>query len=115
VPVLAWSSTFAFILVVVIVELYVLVFLALMGSNSPRPHSYGADWLISLWTGGGQLPRGFPLEIMRLNVLLVVYIWLMSRTLDPIREWIHRLALIGSALALLAMQFLFARYYDLLR
>lgn len=111
----AWSFPFAFIMVVLIVELYLIVFLRLITFPLVLGDSAVYDLLVELFTAGGVLHHGLHVEVMKLNVLLAVYAWVMSRTLPIRRDRVHRLALVGAALALLGFQLVLRMSPELMR
>lgn len=107
-PATAWTPPFVLALVVGIVETYLLIFFQFAKSGGGADSFIRYQWLMGLWTGGGALERGLPFELMKINLLLGVYLWLMSRTMHPRYEAIHRLGLVVGALVLVALQILLA-------
>lgn len=99
-------------LVVAIVEIYLLIFFQFAKTGGPVDF-IRYQWLMKLWTGGGVLERGLPFGFMQINLLLGVYLWLMSRSKHPRHEAIHRLGLIVAALVLVALQILLAKSVEL--
>lgn len=102
-------------LVVAIVEIYLLIYLLLVhpggaDHNFLRYLQYG-----ELLAGGDALEHGLPYEFMKLNLVLGLYLWLMSRTLRTRHDAIHRLGLIVAALVLVSLQILLAKCYALIQ
>lgn len=112
---MAWSTPFAFILVVLVVEIHLLVFLRLVTIPVASGDFLQYQWILDLWTAGGALDRGLPFELMKMNTVLAVYAWLMSRSMHLRGETVHRLALLGAALALLGFQVVLAMSSELVR
>lgn len=111
-PVTAWTPPFVLALVVAIVEIYLLIFFQFMKTGG-GPDFLRYQSLAVFWTAGGALEGGLPFELMKINLLLGVYLWLMSRTMHPRRDAIHRWGLIVGALVLVALQILLARACEL--
>lgn len=112
-PATAWTPPFVLALVVAIVELYLLIFLQFAKSGGGVDSFPRYQWLLAMWTGGGELERGLPFEFMKINLLLGIHLWLMSRTISPRRDAVHRLGLIIAALVIVALQILLAMSSDL--
>lgn len=112
-PATAWTPPFVLALVVAIVELYLLVFLQFAKSGGGADSFPRYQWLLEMWTGGGELERGLPFEFMKVNLLLGVHLWLMSRAMSSRHEAVHRLGLILAALVIVALQILLAMSSDL--
>lgn len=108
-PRTAWTPPFVLALVVAHVEVYLLVFFQFMKLGSGTDNYLRYQWFLEFWTGGGALEHGLPFEFMKVNLLLGVYLWLMSRTLHPRGEAIHRQGLIVAALVVVALQISLAR------
>jgi hypothetical protein len=104
---MAWTPTFALILVVATVEIHLLLYLLLSGWSA-RGNFLLFQGFYDFWTSGGGLGRGLPFEVMKLNVLVALYAWVSSRGC-PAR--LHRFALVGAGLLLVALQLgLFVSY-----
>lgn len=114
-PATPWSSPFVLMVVVFIVQIYVMIFLRAVSLPALQGDFLVYQWLIAFWTGDGALKRGLPFELMKTNMLLVVYLWAMCRTLHPRREAAQRLGLVGAAVLLAILQLAWARSYELAR
>jgi len=114
-PPTPWCPPFVLTMVVVIVQFYVLIFLRCVSLPVLQGDFLRSQWFISLWTGDGALDRGLPFELMKINLLLVVYLWVMCRTLHPRREAAQRLGLVGAAVVLVVLQLAWAESYALAR
>lgn len=101
-PATAWTPPLVLALVVAIVEFYLLIFFHLVVSGGRPDDFLRHQSMVAFSTGEGALPRGLLYEFMKLNLFLGIYIWLMSRTLDPRR----RLGLLIASLVLALMQVL---------
>lgn len=112
-PATPWSPPFVLMMVVFIVQLYLLIFLRLVSIPALQGDFISYRWFIAFWTGDGALSRGLPFELMRINILLVVYLWATYRTLVPGREAVQRWGLVGAAVVLAVLQLLWVRSYAL--
>lgn len=100
-------------MVVFIVEIYVGLYLRAVSLPVLQGDFLAYQWFIGFWTGDGALTRGLPFELMKINLLLAVYLWVTCRALHPRRERVQRLGLVGAASVLLLLQLFWAMSYEL--
>lgn len=114
-PRTAWTPPFVLALVVATVEIYLILYLLLVHTGGAIDSFLRYQLYSELVAGGEALEHGLPYEFMKLNLVLGLYLWLMSRTLRTRHDAIHRLGLIGAALVLVSLQILLAKCYALIQ
>jgi hypothetical protein len=114
-PTTPWSPPFVLFLVVAMVQIYLLIFLRLVSLPALAGDFLAHQWLYNFLTAGGSLARALPFELMKINLLLAVYLWAMSRTMDPRRKAVQRLSLLGAAVLLVVLQLAWAGSYEVVR
>lgn len=114
-PPTPWSPPFVLVLVVAVVQIYLLIFVRLVSIPAVQGEFLAYQWLYHFLTAGGSLARALPFELMKINLLLAAYLWVMSRTMDPRREAVRRLGLLGAAAILAALQLAWAGTYEVIR